>query len=254
MEKGKIKLIKSLDNKRRRNEAGMFVVEGVKMVEEMLKSSLNVKEIFFTERCDISSFDTAHLCKVEQISDSDMDRISHLNTPSSILAIIEIPTTYKIDLNSEELYLALDGVQDPGNMGTIIRICDWYGITNIFASNESADIFNPKVVQATMGAISRVKVVYCDLEMLITDAKNMGIPSYTTALDGENMYSSEISSGGIIIMGNEGHGVSQAVQQMSSSKLYIPSYPAESVCESLNVGVATAIICAEFRRRISING
>ena len=252
MEKAKIKLIKSLDSKRKRKEAGVFVVEGVKMVDEMLSSSFNVKEVYYTDKCDISTLLVNSSCQIEQISGSEMERISNLNTPATVLATVEIPTISRGALNKEELYIALDGVQDPGNMGTIIRICDWYGIRNIFASHESADIFNTKVVQATMGAISRVKVVYCDLVELLAEASSLGVRSYTTALDGDNIYKSDILSSGIIIMGNEGHGVSLEVQNLSSSKLYLPSYPSDNVCESLNVGVATAIICAEFRRRIFI--
>lgn len=250
MEKSKIKLIKGLGTKRGRSDAGLFIVEGVKMVEELIASDFTVCEIFYTERCDISKITLDSGCVVQQIAPSQMERVSQLSTPSSILALVKLPQRKGAPLRKGELYMALDGVQDPGNMGTIIRICDWYGIRTIYASHESADIFNPKVVQATMGAITRVQVVYCDLLELLSQASQQGITTYTTALDGGNIYDTELSKDGVIIMGNEGHGVSEAVQKASSAKLYLPSYPADNICESLNVGVATAITVAEFRRRL----
>jgi TrmH family RNA methyltransferase len=154
------------------------------------------------------------------------------------------------EINIEnELSLALDGIQDPGNMGTIVRLADWYGIHHIFCSRDTVDVYNPKVVQATMGALARVKIHYLDLVVFLT--QNKYLPVYGTLLDGENVYEQEITAGGIIVMGNEGNGIRPEVEKLITKKLYIPNYPSGNpTSESLNVAIATAIICAEFRRRI----
>ncbi|MEG1634357.1 MAG: RNA methyltransferase [Rikenellaceae bacterium] len=249
MERQKIKLIKSLGDKKSRVETKLFVIEGIKMLEDMLRSSFTISEIFYTEKLE-SDF-TNHFSKIksEKISISDMDRITFLKSATPVLALINMPTDNTPMLYNDRLSLALDCVQDPGNLGTIIRICDWFGIKQIYLSEDSADAYNPKVVQATMGAIARVKMIYCDLQKLLSKAKQETIPLYVTALDGQNIYIAPLSSTGIIVMGNEGKGVSHTLQNMADAKLRIPSFPAKNECESLNVSVATAIVCSEFRRR-----
>ena len=179
-----------------------------------------------------------------------MKKASFLRTPQGVLAVFK-QQNHEIDptIPEHELCLALDNVQDPGNMGTIIRIADWFGIEHIYCSNGSVDIYNPKTVQATMGAIGRVKIHYTSLPELIKSLENKA-PIYGTFLDGEDIYSSTLSNKGIIVMGNEGNGISEECSNLIKERLLIPNYPKErSTSESLNVSVATAIICSEFRRR-----
>ena len=186
------------------------------------------------------------------VSSKEMERLSQLKTASQCVAIVEKPR-WKMPAvaDAKRLSLALDGVQNPGNMGTIIRLADWFGVEDIFCSEECADCFNPKVVQATMGAILRVRVHYVDLAALLQRTAAEGTPIYGTMLDGENLYDSEFEPRGVIVMGNEGQGVSKACQQHLSHRLLIPAYPADRQgSESLNVAIATGIICAEFRRRL----
>lgn len=179
-------------------------------------------------------------------SAKDIERISSLSTPPQVIAIYHIPEEAPLPDFSRELVVALDCVQDPGNLGTIMRVCDWMGVRTILASPDTADVWNPKVVQATMGAISRVKVAYCELPPTIAAAK---VPTYGTFLDGENIYDANLSAFGIVIMGNEGSGISPAVEAVVSHRLTIPSYPPGTpTSESLNVAIATAITLSEFRR------
>ena len=186
------------------------------------------------------------------VTEGELTRVSFLKTPQEVMAVFGYDDDDVCDtsLPLKELCLALDDVQDPGNLGTIIRLADWFGITDIVCSRSSADCFNPKVVQATMGAILRVKVHYVDLERFLHDAAAEQIPRYGTFLEGENLYTTQLGEGGIIIMGNEGRGISRPIEQLVSHKLLIPAYPANRpTSESLNVAMATGIVCAEFRRR-----
>jgi TrmH family RNA methyltransferase len=183
------------------------------------------------------------------IKPSEMERISALKSPTEHLALFRIP---KQQLNSEQvrsdITLVLDDVQDPGNLGTIIRLADWFGISDIVCSEDTADCFNPKVVQATMGAILRVRVHYTNLAEWLSSHK--GATIYGTFLEGENIYNAQLEKSGVIVMGNEGQGISAEVAEKVSHKLLIPPYPADRCgSESLNVAVATAVICSEFRRR-----
>ena len=234
LSKAEINLIRSLDRKKERQEKGLFVVEGEKMLSELLASNYEIKATY----------------KVEDIGKEQMERISHLSTPSPVLALVKIPILPNT-ISTKGLSLALDSVRDPGNMGTIIRLADWFGIENIYASKDSVDIYNSKVVQATMGAIFRKKVTYIDLSKVAKTYLEKEIPVYGTALDGENIYKVPIinRANGLIVMGSENNGISTEIQQLLSQKLYIPPYPIDSLTsESLNVAIATAIICAEFRR------
>lgn len=233
MTKAEILAVRALHAKEGRNEQQLFVCEGAKLVDEILHSSLTVRHIFSTiERAD-----------AEKITSNEMSRISALKTPTEILALVEIP---HYTIRNGGLNLVLDGVQDPGNLGTIIRIADWFGIRDIYCSHGSADCFNSKVVQATMGAIARVRVHYTDLVKLL-ESKNA--PIYGTFLEGENIYNSTLIPEGYIVMGSEGRGVSDEIKALVTHRLYIPPFPASgSTVESLNVAVATAIVCSEFRR------
>ncbi len=244
MIKSEIQLVRSLADKRARVEYGLFLAEGDKLITELVESDFNVKKIYSLE----GHFQGDN---VEWVAPSEMSRISQLKSANSSVAVVEIPH-YSLDVESlkDELTLVLDGVQNPGNLGTIIRLADWFGIKNIICSPTSADCYNPKVVQATMGAILRVKTFYCDLVKFLHEAQSLDIPTYGTLLDGENIYNAPLSKSGIIVMGSEGQGVSEEVQALLSHRLLIPPFPADRCgSESLNVSVATSIICSEFRRR-----
>ena len=241
----KIKFIRSLHQKKYRDEHNLFIAEGEKIVEEALRSGYTVKDVFYEN----------------EIGKEAMSRISNLSSPSPVLAVIEKPNFTPDNIlqsisssnlqGRKPLYLALDGVKDPGNLGTIIRVADWFGIDAIFASHGSVEVYNPKVVQATMGAIFRKKVIYTDLEDVCLKFNAAGLPVYGTFLDGKNLYENltQEHKKGLIVMGSESFGISPQLEALINNKLLIPPYPADSVTsESLNVAIATAIICAEFRR------
>ncbi len=225
-----IKFVKSLSQKKFRDEYGVFAVEGEKLVQEALKSGFEVEKVF----------------RKEEIGEAAMARISALSSPSPVLALVRIPES-RMEAPRDGLYLALDGIRDPGNLGTILRIADWFGIDAVYASEDTVELYNPKVVQATMGAVFRVKFYVCDIPSLCSSYPG---PVYGTFLDGENMYGKELSSRGIIVIGNEANGISAATAACVSERLYIPPFPADDPgSESLNAAVATAITVAEFRRR-----
>jgi TrmH family RNA methyltransferase len=253
--KATIALIKSLDDKKSRTETGLFVAEGAKLVEELIASSLTVREVYAlpqaAARLTASVSKATESLSVTEVTSKEMERISRLKTPSELLAVVEIPRrTFDARSLSQNLVLALDDVQDPGNLGTIIRLADWFGIAQIVCSPASADAFNPKVVQATMGAIARVHIYYLPLTEVLTGAQEQKIPVYGTFLEGEPLYSAPLSATGIIVMGHEGRGISPQVEALVTRRLFIPPYPPEATTsESLNVATATAIICSEFRRR-----
>ena len=244
MTRSDIQLVRSLSDKRGRSEHGLFVAEGAKLIGELRRSNLRIRRIFATE----GLFEGP---EVECVTEKEMERQSLLKTPSNSLAIVEIPR-YRLDAAhvGQRLTLALDDVQNPGNLGTIIRLADWFGIGEILCSPATADCFNPKVVQATMGAILRVRVHYVELAPLLAQAAARGVPVYGTFLEGENLYDAQLTDGGIIVMGNEGRGVRPDVAQTVTRKLFIPPFPADRrASESLNVAMATGVVCAEFRRR-----
>lgn len=246
LSKNKIKYIRSLKEKKFRTEYGTFVAEGNKLVGDLLphmKCQLLVATSSF-----LLDIDTSNIEEVIEVSESQLAQASFLQNPQQVLAVF-YQTNSEIDIDpSTELLLALDGIQDPGNLGTIIRLADWYGIRHILCSYDTVDVYNPKVVQATMGALARVNIHYSDLVEFLVEHKD--IPVYGTLLDGNDMYKQHLTPNGIIIMGNEGNGIRSEIQQMITNKLYIPNYPPDSLTsESLNVAIATAIVCAEFRRR-----
>ncbi|MCW3804110.1 TrmH family RNA methyltransferase [Plebeiibacterium marinum] len=247
----KIKLINSLSKKKYRDLNQLFIAEGEKLVGDIVNSSINIKWIFATKNW----IDAHKEIKADEIQECDLiqlKKISQLKNPSPVVAICKIPSAKHCDsLFGENLTIALDDIQDPGNLGTIIRLADWFGVDYIVCSNNTADAFNPKVVQATMGAISRVKVIYTNLEEFIKEAKSQNIAVYGTFLDGTSIYEKRLSGHGIIVMGNEGKGISPKIENLISDKLLIPSFSLnQEFSESLNVSTATAITLSEFRRRI----
>ncbi|MFI3327766.1 MAG: RNA methyltransferase [Rikenellaceae bacterium] len=255
MIKSEIQFVRSLGDKKVRQELGLFVAEGEKFIEELVGSSLRVRKVYLTDDSS-NDFDTsafAGAAEVEYISNKEMERITMLKTANKALALVEMPH-YALDSEvlSGSLTLVLDGVQNPGNLGTIIRLADWFGITDIICSPTCADCFNPKVVQATMGAILRVRVHYTELEPLL---QRVDVPIYGALLQGgENIYDADLSlsekGGGIIVMGSEGQGISPAIEALVTNRIFIPPYPIGAPSsESLNVAIATSIICSEFRRR-----
>ena len=228
-----IKRIKSLKDKKFRDEFGQFVVEGEKLVEEALTSDFNVCAVYRTD----------------EIGEEAMSRMSQLSSPSPVLAVVEKPAPRGLALG-RGLYLGLDSIRDPGNMGTILRLADWFGITTVFASQDCVEVFNPKVVQASMGSIFRVDVVLCDLPDICRRFRAMDMPVYGTFLDGKNIYTQTLADEGLIVMGNEAAGVSPEVASQASTRLLIPSFAGDRrTAESLNVATATAIVLSEFRRR-----
>lgn len=240
--KAEITLVKSLGEKKARTANGLFVVEGRKMVEELVASDFLVETVYTTR-------EQSEVVGAIKISPKEMERMSHLKTPSDYLALARIPNA-KPDVKKmrNSLILALDNVQDPGNVGTIIRMADWFGIRTIVCSEDTADCFNPKVIQATMGAILRVRIHYLPLTQTLEELE---MPIYGTFLEGNNIYKENLSEHGVIVMGNEGRGISSEVASLVSHKLFIPPFSEDGMgSESLNVAVATAIVCSEFRRRM----
>lgn len=246
----KKRLIQQLTVKKQRDTQQRFIAEGVKLVGDLLRGGL--KPCYITGYAEtLREMDVEKCCRdVAECSEAEMKSVSLLKTPSPVLAIFEKPLPPDISSRPNDLTLILDEVQDPGNLGTIIRVADWFGIRNIICSKTCADAFNPKVVQATMGALARVRVAETDLEAYLAhNADSWKLPIYGTFLEGENIYTSKLTSEGFIIMGNEGKGISNALARYVSNKLFIPNYPIGTISsESLNVATATAIVVSEFRR------
>lgn len=232
-----IKLIRSLKQKKWRQIHRLFVVEGLKSVEEFKRSNFHVKEIYTVD------INTAKNIGGLLISEKQMSQISFLKTPSTVLALIEIPT--QTNFNENRLLLGLDKVSDPGNLGTIIRLCDWFGVRDLICSENTVDCFNDKVVQASMGSLSRVNVHYVNLTKFIHRYKGK---VYGAFMDGEVIYRLQLPKNGLIVMGNEGKGISKDIEQLIQTKVSIPQFGIDKQVESLNVATATAIILNEFRR------
>jgi TrmH family RNA methyltransferase len=244
--KNQIKFVRQLEQKKYRQKEGLFVAEGPKVVGDLLRHGWQPKALYATSAWEGVSGMTGS--GMVQVSAEELQRLSFLQHPQQVLAVFPMPENREMPpLKQGRLYLALDGVQDPGNLGTIIRIADWFGIDAIYCSLDTADVWNPKVVQATMGSIARVSLYYTDLPQMLKSAE---VPVYGTLLDGEDIYSQSLSSDGIIVMGNEGNGLSAPVRELVDRKLLIPSFNSSpDMAESLNVAIATAITCSEFRRR-----
>ena len=233
----RIKELRKLQQKKYRNESGLFIAEGEKMVGEALQSDFKVVETF----------------RLEEIGAEAMSRISSFSTPSPVLAVVEQKHYRAEDVafTGQGLFLGLCGVRDPGNLGTIIRIADWFGIDAVFCSHDCVDLYNPKTVQSTMGALFRRKIIYCDMPEHIARARSESFPVFGTFLDGSNMYRTELPAGALVLLGNESNGIPDEIGNLlgNGERLLIPPYPSDArSSESLNVATAASIICAEFRR------
>ncbi len=250
LSKAKQGIYSQLSRRKMRDRHGLFIAEGRKSIEDTI-GSFEVEAIVSTNPESIpEEWGCRNVSFV--VSQGQMGKISSLSTPSDILAVYRIPDGYYDNVPEpapDKLYLLLDGVQDPGNLGTIIRTAHWFGIDRIYASKDTVDIFNPKTVQSTMGSLGRVEVVYCDLCRLLND--NPEIPVYGTLLNGDNIYEASLSASGFIIMGNEGKGISAPIRNMVTSPLLIPPYDSGNHSESLNVAVATAVVLSQFRGRLN---
>ena len=251
--KSVIKEVRSLEQRKFRRELGLFIAESDKLVLDNL-GVMQCRSLIATPGWWQANPQAAALTRECYEADS-LDRISLLRHPQNVIGVFEIPSfTLKPEDLAARLVLCLDTVQDPGNLGTIIRLADWFGIRDIVCSPETADCYAPKVVQATMGAIARVRVHYTGLAVFLTRMRELGVPVYGTYLEGENLYTAGLTPHGVLIMGNEGNGISPDLAPFITRKLNIPSYPVGiPTSESLNVGIATAIAVAEFRRRKACN-
>ena len=244
--KNKIKYIRSLELKKNRNKERKFVAEGFKVVDDLL--ALQPADLIVATQEWLHGKHFADQTEVIEVTEEELKKVSFLQHPQQVLAVFRQATSGDYSINTRELSLALDGVQDPGNLGTIIRIADWFGITHIYCSQDTADVYNPKVVQATMGSIARVKVEYGNLLALV-ESLPADVPVYGTLLDGDNIYQQTLENRGLIVMGNEGKGISPALAKKVNHRLLIPNFPeGRATADSLNVAIATAITCSEFRR------
>ncbi len=240
--KNQFKYIRQLELKKYRRREGLFVAEGTKVVGDLLQK-FRPRALFATQEWPVPNKELP----VTIVTEEELRHLSFQQHPQQVLALFPIPVSASSKPDPQKLSLALDGVQDPGNLGTIIRIADWFGISTIYCSEDTADAWNPKVVQATMGSIARVNVIYVNLPEII-DSLPQDYPVYGTLLDGENIYTQKLTPYGLIVMGNEGNGISDAVRQRINRRLLIPSFRKGDTADSLNVAIATAITCSEFRR------
>ncbi|NQX84884.1 MAG: RNA methyltransferase [Flavobacteriaceae bacterium] len=239
LSKNQIKLITSLKQKKYRQQHELFVVEGKKTIHELLNSKFELEHLFTTT----NDFKVLDALKTVIVA-SDLKKISFLKTPNTALALFKMPVQQP--LNFEELVVALDDVRDPGNLGTIIRLCDWFGVKHLLCSKATVDCYNPKVIQATMGSITRVNIVYNSIENVLN---TQNVPVFGAFMGGDNIYQNALPSKGVIVMGNEANGISDGVSQLVSQRIAIPRFGEVQETESLNVANATAIILSEFKRR-----
>ncbi|NMH25074.1 TrmH family RNA methyltransferase [Flavobacterium solisilvae] len=239
--KNQIKWITSLQLKKYRLENQLFIAEGVKVIQELLQSNFVLEDLFATEEV----FNSFSVNNKTVVTEAEMKKITALSSPSSCLAVFQMPKETKI--SNQGLIVALDDIRDPGNLGTIIRLCDWFGIEQMICSKETVDVFNPKVVQATMGSLARVNIQYLDIQEFIS---NSSLPIFGTFMDGNNIYSEDLPNDGIIIFGNEANGISAEIEKLVTNRIAIPRFGKLQKTESLNVATATAIILSEFCRRL----
>jgi len=235
--KSQTKLITSLQQKKYRNQSGLFVAEGSKVIDELLDEGLHLHSFFSTDAAQITEKNHFH------VTEAELKKISFLKTANTSLALFGIPKPKAV--KDEGLLLALDAVRDPGNLGTIIRLCDWFGVQQLICSEDTADCYNPKVVQATMGSLARVQVHYLSLSEYLNKTK---LPIFGGFMYGENIYSEKLPKEGIIVMGNEANGISEEIIKKINHKVAIPRFGKTQKTESLNVATATAILLSEFRR------
>jgi TrmH family RNA methyltransferase len=237
--KNQLKRITSLSQKKYRQKHKLFIAEGIKVVQELLDSTFEVETLFCT---DDFSTDTS-IDKIVRISEADLKKISNLKTPNKVVGIFKIPN--EIPVKKEGLILALDAINDPGNLGTIIRLCDWFGITQLICSTKTVDCYNAKVVQASMGSLTRISIHYLDVFTFLSETK---LPTFIADMEGENVYKTQLPKEGILIMGNEANGISETIKGFVKNKLSIPRFGETQETESLNVATATAILLSEFKR------
>lgn len=235
LSKNQIKNITRLKQKKYRQQEGLFIAEGGKVIKEFLNSTFKLVDLFTTETFNVENESI--------ISEADLKKISCLTTPNTALAIFKIPNSK--DLKNEGLILALDDIRDPGNLGTIIRLCDWFGIKQLVCSHKTVDCYNPKVVQATMGSLTRVKIVYTDLSAYL---KTINLPVFGAFMDGKNVYQTNLPKAGVLVLGNEANGISSIIETCVTDKISIPRFGDLQATESLNVATAGAILLSEFRR------
>jgi len=236
-----IKLLNQINQKKNRLELGLFAAEGIKSVRELIEGGLVLKYLFATSEYE-NNFHSEALITVDAAT---LKKLSNLKTPSGVLGVFEIPQ--KPLLIHSGLTLVLDEINDPGNLGTIIRLCDWFGVDQLVCSNNTVDCYNPKVVQASMGSLARVSIVYCDLEEFL---KNDERPVYGTFLKGNSIYQCNLKPDLILVMGNEANGISSGIEKLVTDSITIPGFGREHKTESLNVATATAVILSEFCRRM----
>lgn len=239
LSKNHIKLITSLQQKKYRQKHKLFVAEGVKVIEELLNSNFQIEKLFVTQDYR-SSLSDAQLVTVSEI---ELKKISQLKSPNKVLGLFKIPESNSA--SNKGLIVALDEINDPGNLGTIIRLCDWFGVSKLVCSKNTVDCFNQKVVQASMGSLTRVEIVYEDL---IPFLEATSLPSFIADMDGENVYESNLPKEAILIMGNEANGISDEIREVIDSRISIPRFGGIQQTESLNVATATAILLSEFKR------
>ncbi|WP_228237205.1 TrmH family RNA methyltransferase [Allomuricauda sp. M10] len=235
--KNQIKLVVSLKQKKYRSQHGLFVVEGEKLIKELLREGLRPFKIFVASGHHFSGFG-----EVDQISTADLKQMSSLKQPNGVLGVFYMPEVHQNEIS--DWVVVLDAVRDPGNLGTIIRLCDWFGIKQLICSEDTVDCFNPKVLQATMGSIARVNIVYTDLTTYI---KKSGLPVFGAFMDGTSIYTQKMPEKGVLVMGNEANGISKEISALVTERISIPQF-GEPTAESLNVATATAILLNEIRR------
>lgn len=252
LSKNKIKYIRSLELKKNRKQEQAFLAEGNKLVGDLL-GIFPCRLVVATGQW-LEEHTGIQADEVYEVSREELSKVSLLKTPQEVLAVFGQPEwKWTPEEVAGSLCLALDDVQDPGNLGTIVRIADWFGIEHVFCSTGTVDIYNTKAIQATMGAVARVKLHYVDLEAFIRKVSERDVPVYGTFLDGENLYEHDLQNRGVIVMGNEGNGISREIAALVNRKVLIPNYPqGRETSESLNVAVATAVVCSEFRRRATV--
>ncbi|MBK9525529.1 MAG: RNA methyltransferase [Bacteroidetes bacterium] len=253
--KNQIRFVNSLHQKKFRRSEGLFIAEGEKVVSDLLDTDWEIRSFYYTERCSLplSRMPSGRISgEMMKIGEEDLQKISALTTAQSVLAVVVIPERHlDFSVLASGLSLVLDDIQDPGNLGTILRIADWFGISNILCSDDTVESFNPKVVQASMGSIFRVNVFSGDLEALFEKNKNeLKLPVFGTLLDGENIFKAELLQQGLILFGNESNGIRRELIPFIDRKITIPSFYTSSLGpDSLNVSIAVGVVCGEFRRR-----
>lgn len=253
--KSTIKLIKSLALKKYRRKENLFLVEGDKIVSEVIQSELKIKELLHTKNYvehENLRHNKATIEKVSLTEAATLRKASLLQSPQNSIAICRFPEKKQLAKKlNPGLSIFLDGIQDPGNLGTIVRICDWYGISDVYCSADTVDLYNPKVIQASMGSFLRINFFECDFTQLAEMAKKSETSIFGAFMNGKNIYESELPKNALLVMGNEGNGIRSEVEQLINERISIPNLSENnSKAESLNVGVATAILCSEFKRRL----